>query len=287
LRRTLQHEAFHQFAWTHISRRLPIWLNEGMAQLFEEGIWTGERFELGQVPPRRVRQLGADMDGKRLIPFKTMLAMTPEQWADNLGRDNALGATQYNQAWAMVHFLVNARDDAGKETYRPRLINMLRLMHEGTPSAAAFNEAFSDNIAGFQTRFLEFARNLQPTAEATLIEHQEILADLLMKLTTNTTHFRDIESFRRALVQGGYRLKYVKGNIEWSTEKDPSRYFCGLDGARFGTDRLYFDFRADAPLPDIVCRCSQKVQLRTRFHGAGDQLDHEVVIEAASLSRAD
>src|SRR5205085_11749385 len=36
LRRTLQHEAFHQFAYKAMGNNLPIWLNEGMAQLFEE-----------------------------------------------------------------------------------------------------------------------------------------------------------------------------------------------------------------------------------------------------------
>ena len=37
LRRTLQHEAFHQFAHTVISPDTPVWLNEGLAQVFEEG----------------------------------------------------------------------------------------------------------------------------------------------------------------------------------------------------------------------------------------------------------
>src|SRR5437763_16402672 len=73
LRRTLQHEAFHQFAFSAISPDLPIWLNEGLAQLFEEALWTGNGFMLGQVPPRRIRQMKADIDAHRLIPFKTFL----------------------------------------------------------------------------------------------------------------------------------------------------------------------------------------------------------------------
>src|SRR5687768_13152126 len=49
LRRTLQHEAFHQFAYNVISPNLPVWLNEGMAQLFEEAVWDGQSFWLGNV----------------------------------------------------------------------------------------------------------------------------------------------------------------------------------------------------------------------------------------------
>src|SRR5688500_8068838 len=81
LRRTLQHEAFHQFAFTAIGPNVPVWLNEGIAQVFEEAIWTGRGFLVGQVPPRRVRQLRQDIAEQQLIDFRKLLAMTDEQWA--------------------------------------------------------------------------------------------------------------------------------------------------------------------------------------------------------------
>src|SRR5262245_14273210 len=55
LRRTLQHEAFHQFAFSAIGPEIPLWLNEGLACVFEEGIYNGNQFALGQVPPWRLR----------------------------------------------------------------------------------------------------------------------------------------------------------------------------------------------------------------------------------------
>jgi len=67
LRRTLQHEAFHQFAYSAIGPNLPVWLNEGLAQIFEEGIWTGKNFVIGQVPPRRLRQLEYDLHERRFV----------------------------------------------------------------------------------------------------------------------------------------------------------------------------------------------------------------------------
>ena len=91
LRRTLQHEAFHQFAYFTISRRLPVWLNEGLAQVFEEGIWAGDHFLLGQVPPRRVRQLQVDLDHHKLAPLDKFLATTPQAWSDTLRRDALAG----------------------------------------------------------------------------------------------------------------------------------------------------------------------------------------------------
>jgi hypothetical protein len=196
LRRTLQHEAFHQFAYTVISPNLPVWLNEGMAQLFEEAIWTGDGFWLGHVAPRRVRQLKNDLDKQRLIGFDRMLSMTQEQWAANLGADGDLGATQYNQAWAMVHYLTFVQDEKDRPLHRGRLIAMLRLLHEGRAADAAFAEAFSPNVKGFQDRFAEYAAALDPTPTATLIERQGVLGDLLAELNKRNLRFASVQQFR-------------------------------------------------------------------------------------------
>ena len=284
LRRTLQHEAFHQFAHTALSPQLPLWLNEGIAQYFEEGIWTGRDFVIGQVPPRRVRQLQEDMKVKRLLPFRSFMGYTHEEWAGNLTKDAERGATQYNQAWAMVHFLVHANN--GREPYRPRLIELLRLIHQGKDSEEAFRLAFSDNIEGFQQRFVEFARTLAPTPEAAMIERQEVLADLLTALEDRGERFDDIDEFRKAVTDGGYRLHYTKGRIRWQTAADPLVYFSDLDGRLFARDEMFFERRAGGALPDLVCRCTATVQLRTRFHEAGNNvIEHEVLVEPRPQSR--
>jgi hypothetical protein len=278
LRRTLQHEAFHQFAHTALSPDLPLWLNEGMAQYFEEGIWTGQYFAIGQVPPRRVRQLQEDMKAQRLLPFRTFMSLTHEEWGQNLTRDAERGATQYNQAWAMVHFLVHANN--GREPYRPRLIQLLKMIHGGAEPDVAFREAFSDNIEGFQQRFVEWARTLAPTPEANMLERQDVLADLLTALEERGERFDELAEFRMAVVTGGYRLHYTKGRIKWQTAADPLLYFSDLDGRPFRKDELYFERRAGAPLPDVVCRPADGIQLRTRFHEAGgNSIEHEVLVQ--------
>src|SRR3954470_13035285 len=111
LRQTLQHEAFHQFASSVISDDLPPWLNEGLAVMFQEGIWTGRTFLLGQVPPRRVRQLQQDIAVIRLVDFRAMLKMSLNEWNRTLDSDRLAGSRQYTQAWAMCHFLVYASEN--------------------------------------------------------------------------------------------------------------------------------------------------------------------------------
>jgi hypothetical protein len=279
LRRTLQHEAFHQFAFNNISTNLPVWLNEGLAQMFEEGIWTGDSFWIGQAPPRRIRQLRSDTENQKIIDFQELMSLTPEQWAANLTGDHDLGATQYNQSWAMVYFLVLSKGPDGKEKYRSRLLNMLRLLHEGKDGDEAFHLAFSTNIKGFQDRFFEWAGEFRATEEATMIERQGVLGDLLYELEKRGKKFPDLPSFKRSAVTGGYRMHYAKGELQWDTERDLRVYFADIAGRPLPPEQLCFEKNPAAPLPDILCRCPS-YQLRTRFYQTGDKIEHEVLVES-------
>ena len=167
-----------------------------MAQLFEEAIWSGDGFWIGHVQPRRVRQLQNDLLKNRLIDFGKLLGMSQETWAENLSGGADLGATQYNQCWAMVQFLTFSQNEKGESLHRKRLVNMLRLLHEGKAGDTAFREAFSANIRGFQDRFTEYASALQATPTATLIERQSVLGDLLWELDKRGLRFQSITQQR-------------------------------------------------------------------------------------------
>jgi hypothetical protein len=277
LRRTLQHEGLHQFAFNAISPNLPAWLNEGMAVYFEEGLWTGKSFLIGQVSPDRVNRLQADIRRDRLIPFREMLAMTQADWNTAAAADPERSTTQYNQAWAMVHFLVHGRN--GDEPYRPRLLKMLKLHHDGRRADDAFNEAFSPNIDGFQSRFTEFALKLQPTEEATMLQRQEILAQMIILLQARDMRFDDIDELREFVTRVSYRLRYRKGNDNFETAADPIVYFQDPSGELLPRDRLFFWRRPDAPVDDLVCRWKDDIQFRTRFFYAGDAIEHDIAPE--------
>jgi hypothetical protein len=279
LRRTLQHEAFHQFAFFAISKNLPPWVNEGLAELFEEGLWTGQMFKLGQVPPRRLRELQAQMKNKRLIPFKTLMAMTQDEWAEGM-KDNTRGGVQYNQAWAMVHFLVYASDGNGGMIYRRRFIEMLNRLHAGLDGTQAFNAAFSDNIEGFQSRFKEWAPKLTPTNEAVLIERQDVLAFVLTQLLDRGKRFDTIADLRDAFINAGYGVRVRKGDETWKLkDADPTVLFSTLGGNPLTRDELYFAPRSGAPLPDVVMRQPNQIRLRTIFHDVPGGVEHEVLVE--------
>ena len=179
----------------------------------------------------------------------------------------------------MAHFLVFATDENDEPRFRSRLIEMLKLLRGGMPSERAFTSAFSDNIEGFQQRFVEYARELEASREATWIENQIVLADMLTSLKSEGRTFDDVGSFRETIERHGYRLQYSRGPLQWSTADDPKVYFTDALGRDMQGDQLFFLHRRGAPLPDLVCRPIKGLQFHTRFYAAGERIEYEVLIE--------
>jgi hypothetical protein len=280
VRRTLQHEAFHQFAEQTFAGNLPIWLNEGMAQYFEEGLWTEAGFLLGQVSPHRLRQLQSDIKAGRLTPFDRFTTLSAEEWSGALStRGQTRGMTQYNQAWAMVYFLINASDEAGQPLYRARFLRMLQLLRDGAKPQAALEQCFSANYEGFQKHFVAFASRVQASPEASYIERQEVLADMLIAARERNWAANDLAELQSTVAARKVSINYSRGQIHWTSDPDTSIYFRALDGSRFHTSELYLSPRRGAPLPDIVCHYSPALLLRTRFYRYGEKTYHDTQLE--------
>jgi hypothetical protein len=274
LRRTLQHEAFHQFAYKAIGPNIPIWLNEGLAQLFEEAIWTGDGFLMNQIPQRRIRQLQSDIRNQKLIPVRTLMQMTPEKWSQNLAGDAAFGSTQYNQTWALVHFM--AYGDDGRNGVK--LVRMLKAIADERGGEASFREAYGPSLDLFNIAFERHALALQPTAEAALMDRHEVLADLCGQLAERGKRFGTVTDFRKTVEQMKYRLRYTRGQVSWTAE--PAGYFRDDAGRVFGTEQLFFEPRKGAILPDLVFKHPDyRIGLRARFFKTSKKIEHEVLVE--------
>lgn len=278
LRQTLQHEAFHQFAWQAISQNLPIWLDEGLAQVFEEGVWTGDEFLLGQVTPARIKMLQDDIAAGRLVPFKTLLPMTRTTFQARM-RDDAVGRSQYNQVWAMTHFLVFATDEKGKPRFRKRLIDWLRDLHDQRDPEEAFRANFSGNIDGFETRFTEWAATLQPTPLAVYSERVSKLADLVRLFKQDGREFETVDTLRRHLQRGQFHLTEKRDGQTYTLDENALTYLSNLDGKPWPGQSLFFDRRGKRPLPDIVLKAPTGSTIRARFYTVGQRIDHDLVFE--------
>ena len=119
----LAHEGWHQFSSRHFRFRLPSWLDEGVAMLFET------------QPAKNAYRLGAlkkTMSKNKMLPLSELIATTP---GDVLATDRAEPVMGfYSQSYALIRFLREA--GGGK-----RLVNYHRLLADGLRGRWPIDEA--------------------------------------------------------------------------------------------------------------------------------------------------
>jgi hypothetical protein len=145
----VQHEGFHQFVDMVIGGRIPIWVNEGLAEYFGSGIWTGDGLVTGVAPPRRVKRVQGHIKNKRILPMLQMLKMTHREWNAKLAVRN------YDQAWSMVHFLVHAED--GK--YRKAFSKFINDISRRRNWERAYVRRFGKDTDAFEKKYSEYWMN--------------------------------------------------------------------------------------------------------------------------------
>jgi len=195
--RIVQHEGFHQFAHTVISRRLPVWVDEGLAEYFGHGVWTGDGYVTGVIPPGRLKRVKVMIRSGRVMPFMDMLMMNRKTWNSHLAMRN------YDQAWSMVQFLVHA--EGGK--YRKAFGAFISDIAARRPWKQAFVNRFGRDVKGFQQRYGEWWLSLPkaPTAELYDKAVVQTLTSFLARAFARGQKFATAEEFFR--LAGEEKLK--------------------------------------------------------------------------------
>ncbi len=140
--------AVHEFTHTLLrpfGDRVPLWLNEGLAELFSTLQATGNRINVGTPQEGRLRSL----QSVRWIPLRTLLAVGPETREYKEG-DPAQAF--YAESWALVHMLdLDPR-------YRGKFGGFQRLVFTGTPVEAALLSTWGKDLDGIETDLRLYTR---------------------------------------------------------------------------------------------------------------------------------
>jgi hypothetical protein len=190
----IQHEGFHQVAFALFQDNLPPWVNEGLAEFFGEGIMVDGQLIIGQTNPRVIAAIKEAIETRAYIPFVQMLNMDGQSWNANVSNGSA--KMQYEQAWSMVHFLVYG--EGGR--YSDAFSDYLRLLNVGMRSYDAFVRAFgTDDVTGFERRWIDFAQNARPSSFTTAMERAEFLGAGLEALSIRGTYPETLDDLRDQL----------------------------------------------------------------------------------------
>ena len=195
--RVVQHEGFHQFAHKMIKGRLPTWLNEGLADYFGVGVWTGDGLVVGVIPQGSLMRVRSMIKNQKLMPLAKMLDMDQRDWNSQLKSQN------YLQAWSMVHFLVHA--DGGK--YQKALSSYIRDISRGKSSSAAFGKRFGRNVQAFQNRYVQWWSKLKDNPSAELYDRIKVmtLTSCLARAQYARKKFENIKAFIQAASDGTFK----------------------------------------------------------------------------------
>jgi len=119
----LAHEGWHQFSSRHFKFRLPSWLDEGVAMLFETQAAGDGTFDFEPAENAyRLDALKKTMSKDKMVPLRKLIATTP---GDVLATDQTEAVMAfYSQSYALIRFL---RETGGGE----RLGDYHRLLADG------------------------------------------------------------------------------------------------------------------------------------------------------------
>lgn len=126
------HEYFHA-ATDQGLPGFPLWLNEGLADVFANSSIDKEKLLLG-LPNRTYLRL---LVNNRLLDLERIV--TPDRAAKTYA-DSDLRSAFYAQSWALAHFMMFEEDGA----YWPKLLAYLDRLTRGAPEAKAWQSQLGD-----------------------------------------------------------------------------------------------------------------------------------------------
>jgi len=137
------HEYVHYFTANNLPG-LPVWFEEGLAELYQSFRMSGDKVQLGFPDPRHLLVLNTSP----LIPFDEFLRVDHQSPLYNEGERKGIF---YAESWALVHYLLVGSDERRPEAYR-----FIELTSSGTPFDQAFASAFSIDISQLESELRRY-----------------------------------------------------------------------------------------------------------------------------------
>jgi hypothetical protein len=158
---TLYHEAFHaylaNFVYPPNETKVPRWLNEGLAQIFETAIVEAGELRVGHADADRLARIKEKLRKGQLVPLTELLRAGPEKFLVNHATDQQISDRYYLNAWALAFYLTFDRHRLGTKAL-DRYAYGLKL---GTDPLEAFRDLAGIPLSRFEDEFHQYLRELR------------------------------------------------------------------------------------------------------------------------------
>jgi hypothetical protein len=252
----VQHEGFHQFARAVIGGDLPIWVNEGLAEYFGEGIFTGDGFVTGVVPPQRLQRIRRALRTNKFRPMRDFMFLAHEEWNKQLSMAN------YDQAWSMVQFL--AHGENGR--YQAPFVTFMRAIGRGQQWQRAWLDSFG-SAEGFEAKWKQYWLRMTDNASAPLYGRATLqtLTGVLARASAQKQFFADFDSFFKDAQAGKIKID----DADWLPPTLISAALTRVDEMRKQGVEFALVPAKGSKGPMIACSLSGGVRLTGSYRLAG------------------
>ena len=147
--------AFHEYVHLHLKDNIPgapLWLNEGLAELYGSLQFSGNDALLG-APIYSYIQL---LRGEGLLPLKTLFSVGFD--SPHYNEDDKTGIF-YGESWALVHYLM-----LGNSGRQEQFKRFLQQVSSGTEVTKAIESSFGMTIATLEEELRSYVRSGNLTA---------------------------------------------------------------------------------------------------------------------------
>jgi hypothetical protein len=148
----LAHEGFHQFIGWEMGQEIPVWLNEGMAQYFENNTVKTGHLIPGGIDKTRLAAAQALIRAKRAPAVSDLLTMDRATFYADPG-------VTYPMSWALVHYLMTR--DTGS-FWNSSFRRYLQDLKYNRNDVASFRKRFGRDSAQWEADFFNYVLRLRP-----------------------------------------------------------------------------------------------------------------------------
>ena len=219
LKRTLQHEGFHQFA-SNLFPRLPTWANEGLAEVFERGVLIDGKIVLGEVSASDVKRLRDAKERGRFRSMNEIILIKQSEWNQQVSSGSS--GANYLQAWNICHCFLFAEDSK----YQQQFMNFLKGINAGSEWQASFVNAFGvPDFGSMNEVWLRYVESLTPTDYRTTIQRMEFQAMGYLSLRERGIYPLTAKELKEELKKANFEFESnLFGEPKTLTSSDPRNF---------------------------------------------------------------
>jgi hypothetical protein len=155
----LHHETFHayleNYVYPHKKHDVPLWLNEGLATMFEQGQLESDTLRVDAPNPAALKRLKDDLSGNGLLSVESVINARPKDFVSG----NARGAERhYAYCWGLVYYLTFERGLLQSES----LERYVAKDANGRSAGQRFEQLVGMPLQKFEQQWREYILKLKP-----------------------------------------------------------------------------------------------------------------------------